>query len=103
MPASGTSRLRWMSFKRFKRRDVDDLRLIPEAIYSEPRRTRPSIAPRKAASVLPEPVGAAISTSRPALIAGQASPWAGVGAAKLWSNHARTEGWKKSSGMKQTS
>ena len=61
------------------------------------------MAHRKAASVLPEPVGAAISTSRPALMAGQASACAGVGAAKLWSNHARTAGWKKSSGMQKTS
>ena len=52
------------------------------------------MALRKAASVLPEPVGAAISTLRPAVIAGQASACAGVGAAKLWSNHARNRGVK---------
>ena len=48
------------------------------------------MAQRMAARVLPEPVGAAINTLRPAAIAGHASVWAGVGAAKLWSNHART-------------
>ena len=63
---------------------------------SRPWRTRPSIAARKAASVLPEPVGAAIRVWRPALIAGQASAWAGVGAAKLSANQAATAGWKSS-------
>ena len=50
------------------------------------------MAHRKAASVLPEPVGAAISTFRPALMAGQASACAGVGPAKLCWNHAPTAG-----------
>src|ERR1700683_1766583 len=49
----------------------------------------------KAASVLPEPVGAAINTLRPALIAGQASRCATVGAGKLRSNQAGTAGWNK--------
>ena len=57
------------------------------------------MAHMNAARVLPEPVGAAMSTSRPALTAGQASACAGVGAAKFCSNHARTAGWKKSSGI----
>src|SRR5262249_38473055 len=47
----------------------------------------------KAARVLPEPVGAAISTCWPDLIAGQASACAGVGALKALSNHAATAGW----------
>ena len=47
---------------------------------ASPWRTSPSIAARNAASVLPEPVGAAISTWRPAWIAGQASACAAVGA-----------------------
>jgi hypothetical protein len=38
-------------------------------------------------------VGAAISTWRPAWIAGHASAWAGVGALKLRSNQAATAGW----------
>ena len=59
---------------------------------ASPWRTKPSIAARNAASVLPEPVGAAISTWRPAWIAGQASACAGVGAAKLRSNQAATAG-----------
>ena len=50
------------------------------------------MAARNAASVLPEPVGAAISTCCPAWIAGQASACAAVGAAKLRSNQAATAG-----------
>src|SRR3990170_7660711 len=52
------------------------------------------MAARKAASVLPLPVGGAISTCRPAWIAGHASACAGVGAAKVWLNHRATAGWK---------
>ena len=55
----------------------------PAARPSTPCRTSSSIAARNAASVLPEPVGAAISTCRPAWIAGQACACAAVGAAKL--------------------
>src|SRR5947208_681667 len=51
-----------------------------------------SIPQRKAASVLPEPVGARISAWSPAAIAGQ--PWAcaSVGWGKVVSNQARTGG-----------
>src|SRR5262245_40942335 len=52
------------------------------------------MAARKAASVLPLPVGAAISTWLPAWIAGHASACAGVGAAKVWRNQRATAGWK---------
>ena len=47
--------------QRLQRRDVDDLRFVGERARRGPRRTSPSIAARNAASVLPEPVGAAIS------------------------------------------
>ena len=57
-----------------------------------PWRTRSSIAARKAAKVLPEPVGAAISVCRPALISGQASACAGVARAKRLSNQSATAG-----------
>lgn len=40
------------------------------------------MAARKAVRVLPEPVGAATRVESPSRIAGQASTWAGVGAAK---------------------
>ena len=55
------------------------------------------MAARKAASVLPEPVGAAMSVGRPALIAAQASVCAGVGAGKVLANHAATAGWNSRS------
>src|SRR4051794_35188094 len=58
-----------------------------------PWRTSVSIAARNAASVLPEPVGAAIRTFFPSLIAGQASACAGVGAPKLRANQSATAGW----------
>ena len=50
------------------------------------------MAARNAASVLPEPVGAAISTWRPAWIAGHAFACAGVGAAKVRLNQRATAG-----------
>ncbi len=58
--------------------------------HCSPSRTSSSIAARNAASVLPEPVGAAISTSLPDWIAGHASACAGVGAGKVRPNHADT-------------
>src|SRR5574341_230301 len=54
---------------------------------------RRSMLTMKAARVLPEPVGAEMSVSRPAMISGQPPDWASVGAAKRRSNHARTAGW----------
>ena len=50
--------------------------------------TSRSMPHRKAASVLPEPVGARISVWSPAAMAGQPWLWAGVGAGKLDSNQA---------------
>ena len=79
-----------------RRRSASRRRAPPSA---RPCRTSPSIAARNAASVLPEPVGAAISTCRPAWIAGQASACAAVGAAKLRSNQAATAGWNRVSSV----
>src|ERR1700722_18925770 len=62
---------------------------------SRPCRTKSSIAARKAASVLPDPVGAAMRVWRPALVAGQASACAGVGEAKLSANQFATAGWNR--------
>src|SRR5580704_5147961 len=62
---------------------------------SRPCRTRSSIAARKAASVLPDPVGAAMRVWRPALIAGHALACAGVGEAKLSANQFATAGWNR--------
>ncbi len=58
---------------------------------------------RKADSVLPEPVGATTSVSRPEEMASQAPSWAGVGAAKAPVNHARVAGEKRSSADTRTS
>jgi len=52
---------------------------------------------RNAASVLPEPVGAWMSTLEPLAIAGQPSSCAGVGAAKERSNQARVFSEKEAS------
>jgi len=52
----------------------------------------------KAAKVFPEPVGAATSTLRLALIAGQARVCAAVGARKVRSNQAATAGWNNPEG-----
>jgi hypothetical protein len=51
-----------------------------------------SIAVRKAARVLPEPVGATTSVSSPRSIASQAAACAGVGASKDSANHAAAAG-----------
>ena len=59
---------------------------------STPSRTSVSIAARNAASVLPEPVGAAISVCRPARIAGQASACGAVGVLKVAWNQPATAG-----------
>ena len=52
--------------QRLERRDVEDRGAVARAARSSPRRTSSSRHARNAASVLPEPVGAAISTSSPA-------------------------------------
>ena len=59
---------------------------------------RRSIAARKAASVLPEPVGARSSVERPSAIGGQPFTCAAVGEAKEASNQRRTAGWNAASG-----
>jgi hypothetical protein len=51
------------------------------------------MAARNAASVLPEPVGAAISVSRPARISVHPRSCACVGASNVRSNQERTAGW----------
>src|SRR5687768_11362760 len=52
---------------------------------------------KKAASVLPEPVGARMSACSPAAIAGHPSACAGVGSPNVVRNHSRTGGEKLSS------
>src|SRR5579864_6474091 len=57
------------------------------------------MAARNAASVLPEPVGAATRVFRPATIAGQARSWGSVGVPNRERNQAATAGWKGLSGI----
>ncbi len=57
--------------------------------------TSASIAERKAARVLPEPVGATTRVFSPRPMASQAPVCAGVGSAKLLVNHSRTRGEKR--------
>lgn len=52
---------------------------------------------RKAASVLPLPVGAQMSVWEPPTMAGQPCTWAGVGSGNEDANHARTAGENASS------
>src|SRR5580692_2246977 len=57
------------------------------------------MATRNPVNVLPDPVGEATSTSRPAAIAGQAPDCGGVGpAGKRRANQLATAGWKRDSG-----
>ena len=56
--------------ERPQRRDVEDARLVGQRA---PLRSSESMADRKAASVLPDPVGAAMRMLRPARISGQPS------------------------------
>src|SRR2546428_12045893 len=57
------------------------------------------MAARKAANVLPEPVGAAISASRPPWMTGQARRCGSVGSRNRASNQRATAGWKPESDM----
>src|ERR1700732_289386 len=57
------------------------------------------MAARNAASVLPEPVGAATRVLRPATIEGQARSWGSVGVPNRERNQAATAGWKRLSGI----
>src|SRR6187200_3454710 len=86
---------------------------VPPGTSSRPKPVRPltdgrpfsdgglfisrSIAHRKADSVLPDPVGAAISVLSPRAIGGQPSTCGGVGSPKARSNHSRTgsEKWER--------
>ena len=83
--------------QRLERRDVDDLRLVGQAVR-DASRTRSSIAARNAASVLPEPVGAAIRACCPERMASHALTCTLVGAGKALRNQPATAGWKMERG-----
>src|SRR5438477_9511372 len=61
-------------------------------------RTRRSMHARKAASVLPEPVGAEIRVVRPARMCGHPCSCGSVGVPKRWTNQSCTNGWAQVSG-----
>src|SRR5271156_5464522 len=63
---------------------------------ANPSLTSWSMAARKAAKVLPDPVGAATRTCCPDRSAGHARSCAGVGASKVRENQAATAGWNES-------
>src|SRR4051794_23786349 len=63
---------------------------------------RRSMPHRKAARVLPLPVGARIRVWSPSAIAGHPWAWASVGAGKLDSNHALTGAENRSSAIPPT-
>ena len=79
--------------------DVDDADLVGQrAGEAGPARGRRASV-RNAASVFPEPVGAAISVWRRLRMAAQPCACAGVGSPSVSRNHCETMGWKEDSGM----
>ena len=62
-------------------------------------KSSPSRAARKAASVLPEPVGASIRELWPLRRNGQLSDCTLVGLAKASVNHARVQGWNNANAV----
>ncbi len=97
IPASGASRLRWMSLDSAFSGETYSTQVASGSPCARPSRTRPSSAARKPVRVLPAPVGAATSTSLPVRIAGHARSWAGVGAVNVRANHPATAGWNAAS------
>src|SRR5688572_3467613 len=95
MPASGASRFVLMSLDSAFSGETYTTDVWSVRPFSTPSRIRTSIAARNAASVLPDPVGAATSTFRPAWMCGQASACGSVAASKCLPNQAVTAGWKR--------
>src|SRR4030095_5686536 len=91
--ASGTCRFFWTSFE--SARKGETYTTCVSSRSSGPCAKRPSIAERKPARVLPEPVGAATSTFFPACTSGQPSRWGGVGSPSRVRNQVSTAGWKE--------
>ena len=80
--------------QRFERRNVDHLCRVWESAL-EPLPHQIVDRGKKGRKRLARSMGAAMSVWRPALIAGQASACAGVGAAKLSANQFATAGWNR--------
>ncbi len=81
-----------MSFERALRGETYTTRVSSGSGPFCASRNSSSIAWRKAASVFPEPVGAAISVSRPERIASQPRTWGTVGAPNRSANQLATAG-----------
>ena len=92
MPSSGTDRLRCTSFESAFSGETYTTSVRSGSPPSSPARTSRSMHVRNAASVFPDPVGAAISVCRPFAMASHPSPCAPVGASNCDANHSRTSG-----------
>ena len=101
MPASGASQVDAdVVRQRLQRRDVDDVRLVGQrAAVLEPSRTSSSIAARNAASVLPEPVGAAISVGGARGSPARRAPARRSAPGNVRRNQSATAGWKPASAL----
>src|SRR5882762_435385 len=98
--ARGSERFFWTSFDSALSGETYRTWISSRSSPFSPCRTNPSIAERKAANVLPEPVGAAMSTSPPSWMTGQARLWGSVGSAKRLANQRSMTGWKRDSGIR---
>ena len=92
IPESGTSRFLWMSLLSAFSGETYSTCVVSGRLPSSPARTRSSRQIRNAASVLPDPVGAEISTFSPERIAGQARACGSVAEPKCSANQSRTIG-----------
>ena len=92
MPSCGTDRLRCTSFESAFSGETYTTSVRSGSPPSSPARTSRSMHVRNAASVLPDPVGAAISVCRPFAMASQPSACAPVGPVNCPKNHSRTSG-----------
>ena len=92
MPTSGARRLRSTSTASALSGDMYSTRQRWRGSAGGSAAYRRSRDHKKAARVLPDPVGATTSASRPDVAAAQAPTWAAVGSAKAPVNHARVAG-----------
>ena len=85
--SSGVARFFWISLDSAFSGETYTTCVVSGRSASIPCRTSWSMQVRKAVSVLPDPVGAAISVCRPSAMAGQPAAWASVGASNRLPNH----------------
>jgi hypothetical protein len=93
---SGTSRFFWMSFPRAFSGETYRTSVTSSSAPDNALRTRRSMQARKAARVLPEPVGAEMMVLCRARMCGQPCSCGSVGVPKRCRNHSRTMGWAQS-------